>query len=279
LHILTKFFVFIAAILSVLLAGLSIAYTFNANEIATQMQRAKAQANAAVAEANASLATSEQRVSELRSSARDQDASLAERDNRIVELENSVSNLTAENAGLRAEQATYSTRIDEFTTLIATAQSLDAARADELRELRDELLSYARREIDLSDRINDLVSQLEVSQATVRSLQETIVQIQEGGDERGGDSGRTPVAPDGFRARVTDVRTEGSGRTLVAIDAGSSDGLRSGTRLSVSDEDGFSAVIVIEQVNLNSSSGYVDTRSSTDRAPSTGSIVVPAVTY
>lgn len=278
MHILTKFFVFIAAILSVLLAGLSIAYTFNANEIATQMQRAKAQASAAVAEANSNLATSEQRVSELRSSERDQDAKIAERDNRIIELENTVSNLSAENAGLRAEQATYSTRIDEFTTLIATAQTLDAARAEELRELRDELLSYARREIELTDRINDLVSQLEVSQATVRSLQETIVQIQEGGDN-GGDADRAPVAPEGFRARVTDVRSEDSGRTLVAIDAGSSDGLRAGTRLSVSDQNGFSAVIVIEQVNLNSSSGYVDNRRSTDRTPTTGSIVVPAVTY
>lgn len=278
MHILTKFFVFIAAILSVLLAGLSIAYTFNANEIATQMQRAKATANAAVAEANANLAASEQRVSGLQSDLTVRATELAERDNRIVDLESELNNRLATISELQAERATYSTRIDEFTTLISTAQSLDAARAEELRALRDDLLTFARREIELTDRINDLVSQLEVSQATVRSLQETIVQLQEGGDA-GGDAGRNPIAPDGFRARVTDVRADGAGRTLVAIDAGSSDGLRQGTRLSVSDQSGFVAVIVIDQVNLNTASGYVDSRRSTDRTPTTGSIVVPAVTF
>jgi outer membrane murein-binding lipoprotein Lpp len=279
LHILTKFFVFIAAILSVLLAGLSIAYTFNANEIATQMQRAKAQATASITEATAATASSEQRVSGLQSELTIRDTAITERDNRIVRLESDLSNLSADIAALESERATYSTRIDEFTTLISTAQSLDAARADELRALRDDLLTFARREIELTDRINDLVSQLEVSQATVRSLQETIVQLQEGGDAADGQAGRAPMAPDGFRARVTDVRTEGSGRTLVAIDAGSSDGLRSGTRLSVSDQSGFVAVIVIDQVNLNTSSGYIETRSSTDRTPTTGSIVVPAVSF
>lgn len=279
MHILTKFFVFIAAILSVLLAGLSIAYTFNANEIASQMTRAKAQAEASVNEATASLASSEQRVSDLNSQLRTQETVVAERDSRISGLEQQIARLTNENADLRTQQATYSTRIDEFTTLIATSQSLDAARADELRELRDDLLEYARREIDLSDRINDLVSQLEVAQATVRSLQETIVQIQEGGDAAAGQAGRNPTAPEGFRARVTDVRADAAGRTLVAIDAGSSDGLRGGTRLSVSDQEGFVAVIVIDQVNLNNATGYVDTQRSTDRNPTTGSIVVPAVTF
>jgi hypothetical protein len=66
---------------------------------------------------------------------------------------------------------------------------------------------------------------------------------------------------------------------LVAIDAGSSDGLRQGTRLSVSDESGFVAVIVIDRVNLNNATGYVDTRSSTQRQPIAGSIAVPAVTF
>lgn len=279
MHILTKFFVFIAAILSVLLAGLSIAYTFNANEIASQMTRAKAASAAAVQEATSTLADSERRVSDLNAALRTRETVIAERDSYITRLEQQVATLNTENASLQTQQATYSTRIDEFTTLIGTAQSLDAARADELRDLRDNLLSYARREIDLTDRINDLVSQLEVSQATVRSLQESIVQLQEGGDPARADAARRPVAPDGFRAAVTDVRTDGAGRTLVAIDAGSSDGLREGTRLSVSDQSGFVAVIVIDQVNINNASGYIDTRRSTTRTPATGNLVVPAVTF
>ncbi|MFU8827940.1 MAG: hypothetical protein ACNA8P_00740 [Phycisphaerales bacterium] len=279
MHILTKFFVFIAAILSVLLAGLSIAYTFNANEIASQMTRAKAASAAAVQEATSTLADSERRVSDLNAALRTRETVIAERDSYITRLEQQVATLNTENASLQTQQATYSTRIDEFTTLIGTAQSLDAARADELRDLRDNLLSYARREIDLTDRINDLVSQLEVSQATVRSLQESIVQLQEGGDPARADTTRRPVAPDGFRAAVTDVRTDAAGRTLVAIDAGSSDGLREGTRLSVSDQSGFVAVIVIDQVNINNAAGYIDTRRSTTRTPSAGNLVVPAVTF
>ncbi len=278
MHILTKFFVFIAAILSVLLAGLSIAYTFNANEITAQMTQAKAAATSARNAAQAASAQADRRVSDIQGEKDALATQLAERDTRISQLENDLARLATENARLETAQATYSTRIDEFTTLIATAQELDAARADELRGLRDDLLSYARREIDLTDRINDLVSQLEVAQATVRSLQESIVALQEG-EAAGGSSARTPTAPEGFRARVTDVSTDDSGRVLVAIDAGSSDGLREGTRLSVSDRNGFLAVIVIDQVNLNNATGYVDTRRSTDREMTAGSIVVPAVTF
>ncbi|MFG0293048.1 MAG: hypothetical protein ACIAQF_00845 [Phycisphaerales bacterium JB065] len=279
MHILTKFFVFIAAILSVLLAGLSIAYTFNANEIASQITRANAAAAAAQNEAQARSLDAARQSSENESTLADMQATLAERESHITNLEGEISRLITTNADLQTQQATYSTRIDEFTTLIATAQELDAARAEELRALRDDLLEYARKEIALTDRINDLVSQLEVAEATVRSLQETIVSIQEGGDGSGSTTTRTPTAPEGFRARVTDVSTDESGRVLVAIDAGSSDGLRPGTRLSVSDESGFVAVIVIDRVNLNNATGYVDTRSSTDRQPSTGSIAVPAVTF
>lgn len=279
MHILTKFFVFIAAILSVLLAGLSIAYTFNANEIASQITRANAARAAAENEAQARSLDAARQSSENESTLADMHATLAERESHITNLEGEISRLIATNADLQTQQATYSTRIDEFTTLIATAQELDAARAEELRALRDDLLEYARKEIALTDRINDLVSQLEVAEATVRSLQETIVSIQEGGDGSGSTTTRTPTAPEGFRARVTDVSTDESGRVLVAIDAGSSDGLRPGTRLSVSDESGFVAVIVIDRVNLNNATGYVDTRSSTDRQPSAGSIAVPAVTF
>jgi uncharacterized protein YlxW (UPF0749 family) len=279
LHILTKFFVFIAAILSVLLAGLSIAYTFNANEIASQITRANAAATAAQNEAESRILEAERETSQLKSELNSLEATVAGRDTRIAQLEGDLARLATENARLETAQATYSTRIDEFTTLIATAQELDAARAEELRGLRDDLLSYARKEIALTDRINDLVSQLEVAQATVRSLQESIVALQEGADSAGGTATRTPTAPEGFRARVTDVSTDASGRTLVAIDAGSSDGLREGTRLSVSDRNGFVAVIVIDQVNLNNATGYVDTRRSTDRTPSAGAVVVPAVTF
>lgn len=279
MHILTKFFVFIAAILSVLLAGLSVAYTFNAGEITSQISQAKARETAARSAAETSLLDSERRSADLKSANSALQSTIAERDSRINQLEQRLSSLSTEISRLESQQETYSTRIDEFTTLIATAQSLDAARAEELRDLRDSLLSYARREIDLSDRINDLVSQLEVSQATVRSLQETIVQIQEGGEPGRADSTRRPIAPDGFRATVTDVRTDGSGRVLVAIDAGSSDGLREGTALSVSDTSGFVAVIVIDTVNINNAAGYVDTRRSTNRNPTRGALVVPAVSF
>lgn len=278
MHILTKFFVFIAAILSVLLAGLSIAYTINASEITSQITQANAAATAARSEAESASVLAERQVSGIQSEVNTLQAIIAERDARITALEGEVSELTTTNAELQTQQATYSTRIDEFTTLIGTAQQLDAARAEELRGLRDDLLTYARREIDLTDRINDLVSQLEVAEATVRSLQETIVAIQEGGDARGGDA-RTPTAPDGFRARVTQVSTDESGRVLVAIDAGSSDGLREGTRLSVSDQSGFVAVIVIDRINLNNATGYVDSQRSTTRRPTSGSIAVPAVTF
>jgi multidrug efflux pump subunit AcrA (membrane-fusion protein) len=168
--------------------------------------------------------------------------------------------LIAENRKLELSQTDYGTRIDEFLALIDNAQQQLGQRATEISQLRSKELEFSRREIDYADRINDLASQLEVAQETNRSLQETVVDLQERLDGGGttvasGEGFRT--APVDFLGRVIDVAPNSAGQTLVGINAGSNDQLSERMRFTVSRNGRFIATIVLTQVDLNDSVGFV----------------------
>src|SRR5262249_30060963 len=156
---------------------------------------------------------------------------------------------------LRQASATHSSQIDQFTAVVQTYAELNKAQSEELAKLRDRELQNARREIELSDRINDLSSQLEVCTETGRSLQEQLVTMrdalaraQAGGTAAAGgtgDSGGGPIrAPRDFRARVVSVQKAADGTVMIGIDAGANDQLRERMKLSVV-RDQFLATMIL----------------------------------
>jgi uncharacterized protein YhaN len=253
-HIITKFLVILASVLAVLLAGLTIAYTANADRVVSEnksMREQVAAAQAAQARAEASAGADKTAQSDQLKALQDQ--LQAAQSNERSALANAT-RLEQQVKELRLEQQSYQNRIDEFLALSQQDISLREAQQQEIRDLRSEVNAQARRIIDLIDRNSDLVSQLENSQNTVRALTEQI-ELQ----RRGGAGGTDSIAalPDTFRARVVGVVTDDDGAVFVEINAGRSDRIAEGMELTVTRDGGWVAKIEIERVELNSAVGRV----------------------
>jgi hypothetical protein len=267
LHIVTKFLVVIAAILSMLLAGLAIAYSYNADRIVTELTiqkdraaKADAQAAAVTSQAAAERESLQQKMSAL-------EASLQEATGKVASLQGENTRLLAEVNSLKQASVSHTAQINDFTAVVQTYAALNKAQSDELAMLRRKELEASRQEIELTDRINDLDGELTVTREANRSLQEQLVAMQEqldrglaaGSSTPGSASGQEVYlrAPVGFMARVTDVRDD-AGATLVEIDAGVSDKLKSGMSLNITRGSDYLGRLVLTDVQQNRSVGRVD---------------------
>lgn len=252
MHALTKVLVVIAAVLAVLLSGLTIAYTANAERIVGELSSARAATAAAVSDAQRAQGAMQSQIDAARDTATRLEVELTDLRRQIETLRQENSALLAETKRLELEQSTHTAQIDQFASLLSAQQELAETRQDEVQRLREKELEFARNEIDYEDEINDLRSELEVARANIRALQE---QVAGGGAGRTGDDGRLagPTVPQNFQARVTDVRLDND-TTLVSINAGSNDQLAPGMELNIAREgSGYIGTIKLQTVDLNES--------------------------
>ncbi len=262
MHILTKFLVIMAAVLAVLLSGLTIAYSSNAQRLREAVDNERKSAEAAKAAAGEVTAQAAAERESLNKKIEDLNASLGSIRQTISQLQGDNAQLLSDKKRLELDGASYQARIDQFIALSEAHAKLDEARAKELEELRVKQLSYARKEIELGDRINDLAGQLEVSQETSRALQEQLVSARQDLDRaKGGgvaDASGLKKAPATFRGRITNVtKDDATGTTLVTINAGSNDRLTEKMELNIV-RDGFVAKVVLTRVDLNTAIGTVN---------------------
>ncbi len=263
MHIVTKFLVVLAAVLSVLLAGLSVAYTANADRLVSEYRAEKNK--------NAGLKASHEADKAQLNAERDQMVDLlAQKQSELSALRSQLDSLSrerdtlvAENSNLRLDQARYTAQIDEFNSTISTLARLDEQQSAELAQLRDSQLQMGRRELELLASLNDARSELEVANETNRLLQIQIadLQDQQGSGRISSSDGGERVgrrAPSGFKGRLTQVTRNDAGQIVVSIDAGSSDQLAEGMELTISRNSSFVALLTLSRVDLNESVGVVD---------------------
>lgn len=265
MHIVTKFLVVVAAVLAVLLSGLTIAYTYNAGSILDKLE--KAENDLTVAEGRISGLVAEQ--ASITAAAQDERRTLDEQNADLIdrnrELVSDKQGLLARNRDLQLQNAGLQTQVADAAKTVETITLLADKHADELRLLRERELAAQKNEIALVDRISDLEGRLEVADETNRALQEQLVEAREeldrlrsgGSAIASGDDNVILRAPTGFRARVTGVERDAQGITLASIDAGSNDSLRKNMKLNIV-RDGFLATLIIERVDLNEAVGRVD---------------------
>lgn len=295
MHIVTKVLVVVAAVLSVLLAGLAISYASNADRLVAELKlerdktaKAEAQASASTASAAAQVEDVMNKIKALESTNQTLTASL-------TNLQGDNARLLAEVNSLKQAALTHSAQIDQFTAVVQTYAALNKSQSDELNTLRQKDLAHARREIELTDRINDLTGEVDVSRETNRTLQEQLVDLRDqmdrgglgGGTTGSSTSGGSSIAaapseqvflraPTSLRARVTSVRTDDAGNVIVSIDAGASDRLRERMKLNIV-RDRFLATVVLERVDQNEAVGKVDFLGRKDIQIQNGDLVVPTL--
>ncbi len=259
MHILTKVFIVFAAVLSLVLSVLTMAYAYNADTIRSQYTDALQQAATAKADATAqksayadTSARQQQQISELQGLLADLDARNADlvRENTTLV----AGKQKAENRALAIENQIG----DSLQTTKAQAAVIDSMRQDNAK-LRESELSLRTASLELEDRVNDLASQNDVYQATVRALREQLAAAQRDAElAMSGASGSlgsdTPYEASGpvIRGRVSRVSfDEASGQPLIEVDIGSNDRLSENMKLHVGrGTSEFIATLVVVRTDL-----------------------------
>ncbi|MEZ6233445.1 MAG: hypothetical protein R3B68_04580 [Phycisphaerales bacterium] len=250
MHILSKVFIVFAAILSVLLSALTIAYAANSGRLVSEYQTSQARASSASTSLNLEQTQSAGREGVLR-------VQISELEGVIQGLNTQIASLQQERAGLESSlQAAQTSRdaleanIAQFRETIETQTNLIAAFRQELTTLRDNELAFRRARIQLEDRISDLESQNEVLTQTNRGLQEALSDAQTRSGS-GGGSTFVPTTGRDISGRVNRVTNDSvTGRQLVEVSLGTNDGVRVGTRLTIQRPGVFVANAEVVRVEL-----------------------------
>ena len=267
MHWVTKVFIVGAAVLSVLLAALVMAYSVNVKEIRDD----HANLVAARISAEQNLQSQSTQVGAERAKLQ---SMIDAKENEAALLRQANSQLQAENSTARTDKLRAEANVDSITQKIAqlsetakTQMSLIEKYRDEVTALREEDLKFRRREIELVDRNNDLESQKEVLTSQARALDEQVHELRamieslKNGDGTAIASDQAPRALTSFRGRVTEVKRDPvSGDLMAQINLGTNDGVKERMELWLArDSSTLLGKITVIKTDLRTAVGRIDT--------------------
>lgn len=277
MHWVTKVFTVGAAVLSILLAALVMTYSVNVKALRDDHSNQVAARLEAQATKDAQIAMA---ADERNRWALDKQAAAAERQSlldQVAQLQRDNSQLRTEKTQAEAARDTVTNKISELGATTKTLTAMVESMREEQKTLRENEMRTRVKEIQLLDKNNDLVAQLDVLTQQSRALQEQVVEqkrqmemIRAGG-ESAGDVDR-PIALRSFKGRVTEVRRDpNTGELHAQINLGSNDGVRDRMELSLARGSQFLGKLIVLKTDLQWAVGRVDTLGVTD--PQTGKSV------
>ena len=269
MHILTKVFVVLAAVMSLMLAAATMIYAYNAESVRTSYEKADL---ARVLAERTLMTQAESHARDVATlmgeiESREQEKADVQADLDTVRIE--VERLRRETLTAVAEADRIRGQITQFGVAAQTNATLIENYKGEVSELRDDELRFRDERLQLEDAIADQSSQIEVLQQENRALQEQLAAATadleaargNGAVARTGGQGATgPVQLQGPPIFGTGraVQTEGAtGKLLVQVDLGANDRMRPNVKLLVFRDDTFVANIVLKSVDLQDSMGEV----------------------
>lgn len=276
---LTKAFVVLVTILSVLLAALTTSYVASTGDIRAQLEDTEQQLAAERQE-------KQQLVSELAAMDQRRQRQLDNLRNQIDDLNGQVTSLQSERQSLETDLLAERARVTELT---ASLSGLDASNqqiaglledvTEELGQRRDQVVDQQQKLIEATDRVASLDSQLASYDRQVRRLREEKVALEAehrelraywdqvprevrvriaSADEQLEDGG-TVRPPHAIEGQV--VRVERSGdETIVQINVGTNDAVAQNMEFVVSREGQFIGALLIERVDDDAAVGRMTLR-------------------
>jgi len=264
LHPLTKIFIVLQALLSVMVFALVIPLAVNEETWKSRYQEqvdAKQSAEAAldlkIKELNQVTADQEARRAALNAEITRLDGDLESRNTRVADLR-------AQLANAQQASAEVSSRIDTLAATAETQAEIIAAQSNEITSRREQSLEDARELIEYQDELRDTQRKLAVALDAQRISEEQIFQLQreieEGpGSEEGGDDRPGPFPPPpGLNGRVLDITTGAGGQPRAEIDLGSRDGLRANQKFIIHRNGQFVANFIVTRVDINRAVGRLE---------------------
>ena len=284
MHILTKIFVVLVALLTVAIVPL---VAVNAtNEASFQKKFKDAQTAQKAAEATleserAVWTASKERVEADLSAAKSQVADLQKQlDSKAAAVRKAEQEL----AGAKAAQASVASSLEIMAqTGKATGELTDSLVA-ELKTLRTRTMESEKRLVEMQEAYDKSQSELEVADAARRALQEENKRL---GDEKDravatiaeyvasvGELNRARAGAVGENARVVATKNlaatiinvrRGNGAPLAEINAGSRDGVKAGWVLAIGEGSTFVGNLRITEVDVNRAVGVIELEDSAAR--------------
>lgn len=266
MHILTKVFVLFAAVLSILMAALSISYTVNADRITADYRNALAAADKASGDLGAFKSSQGQLLAAREEEAQAARNELASRDADIRRLEADKSQLTINLRQAEAARESITAKIAELGVAVETQAKIIDEYKSELSRLRQAELAYRDEKIDLEKQLSDLESQVIVYEQVKRALEEQLTEVRQAlavakdpSKVANADGSATPQVIPGaqVRGQVDQVTADpATGAMLVKINLGTNDRVVKNSKLYVArDNNTYLGELVIFQADLNHAIG------------------------
>jgi len=280
-HVLTKIFIVLVALLAVLLTPLVVVFaknegTYREKHLESVARERSAATLLQVAQESHSAAVSRLGIenSELQQQLIAMRGDVQRREGELAAVRSELDQARAAQAGINANLATLAAALE-------TNSSLSETLVSELRQLRDTALAAERRSVELDEALRTKVAELEVADMARRALQE---ELQRTNDER--DQALSEVSaylayigplPDAARDRRAGVAVDrnlaavilnvrrSADSTLAEINVGSRDGVREGWLLTISDGGTFIGNLRITRVDVNRSTGVVELEDAQSR--------------
>lgn len=257
MHSVTKFLMAFAAVLSIFLSAMVIAYAANTDRILQDYGNEQAATKAAQAALSAGGAqwTSDRAalMGEL-----DKVKSLSQqKDTQLAELELERATLRNERAEAQRARDSFKARVDEFAEIIKTNQTMIDRYSQEVSELRRNELAFRTQKLETEERLTNLLSQVEVLTANNRALAEQMFDIQQKQLAGGASNANAGTVGSGhesavqIRGQVDSVQPDkASGKTLVQLNVGSNTGVTNGMIFRVVRGNEFIANVVVLRTDL-----------------------------
>lgn len=274
MHILTKIFIVLVALMAVMLVPLVVVYAHNEDSFKAKFQSADAQRAAAVQSAEAARASLGARTAELTN----QNEQLRAQNSQIM---GERDRLAAEGRRVETELAASKTlqsemyaKLSTLSSAVDVGQQLTSTLISDLALLRQGVLKSEQKVVEMEDANRDIRAQLEVAVEARRAMQEELQRVKEEQAKAMDKISQyvamygalrtdiavgaiDTIAPDrSLDATVVNVR-QNDGGTLVEISAGSRDGVKTGWRMTVSRGSQFLGDIQIIEVDVNRSVGLL----------------------
>lgn len=273
MHVLTKLFVVLVSLLSVLLVPLVVVYAHNENSYQSRYLSEKASVSAARTTADLAKSTFAAEVRQLEARRIELEKDNENLQRRADESAAETRRLESRLAEAESGNAEINSKLSTLASALDTGQQLTESLIGELRSLRADALRAERERVQLDEALRDALAQLDVAVEARRALEEELQRVKDAAAAdselvgryiaRFGDlgdriaAGATGIAPTkNLDATVIGLRRNAD-QVLAEIDAGARDGVERGWIMTIGGPDGFVAQLRIIEVDVNRSTGVV----------------------
>ena len=278
MHVLTKIFIVLVALLTVAIVPLVAVNATNESTFQKKFKEAQASASAAEAilstERSAWLASQQKLETDIRAMESKVADLQKQADSKGAEARKAAQEL----AGTKAAQASIAASLEVLAQNGKATGELTETLVAELRNLRTRSMEAEKRLVEVQEAFDSSQS----SDAARRALQEEVKRLADEKDHalatvadyvasvgelakaRAGAVGERVVATRSVSSTIISVRRDGN-TTLAEINAGSRDGLKAGWVMTIGDGSTFVGNLRITEVDVNRSVGVVELEDATAR--------------